>query len=151
MSEGFELHVDDDWKAQARKEKEKLAERDKARAEAQATQVAPTPTPTAEPTPVPGGASDADPSADAEPASFGTLLGSIASQAMLYLGLMPDPMSGRRIVGLDYARQQIDLLEVLRDKTRGNLDDDESNRLALTVHQLREQYVQTAISMRPVP
>jgi len=151
MSDGPQIHIDDDWKAQAQAEKQRLAE--EAKAKQPAAPATPPPPPTASAATAPRASeSDAD-ETDGEnpPTDFKTLVSSIASQAMLYLGMMPDPVSGQRIVGFEHARQQMDLLGVLEEKTQGNLSDEENTMLASMIHRLQKQYVQVVMQMRPIP
>ncbi len=155
MTDGPQIQIDDDWKAQAQAEREKLAERErqkKAEQEAQAKRDAMKPDPAASPAGMPGDDSGAPYElADDEPADFNQLITTLASQALMYMGLVPDPQTGQRMVGFEYARRQIDMMEVLEEKTKGNLSTEESNSLASMLHQLREQYVQTVVAMRPIP
>lgn len=51
-------------------------------------------------------------------------------QAMLQLGMIPNPQTGQPMpVNLDAGRHQLRLLEILQEKTRGNLDEEEENLL----------------------
>lgn len=129
------LHVDDDWKAQARAEKAKLAEKEKAAKESAAKADTGAQTPQAAPGQIP-------------PADFTTLVSSIATQALFSMGAMPDPQTGQRYTNLDIARHHIDSLTVLEDKTKGNLTDDENKMLASTLYELRQSYVQIANASR---
>lgn len=150
MSDGPQIQIDDDWKAQAQAEKQRLAQEAKAKQPA-----APAPPPPSSPaasaasrsTPADAGEQDGE----QPPTDFKTLVSSIASQAMLYLGMMPDPVSGQRIVGFEHARQQMDLLGVLEEKTQGNLSDEENTMLASMIYRLQKQYVQVVMQMRPIP
>ena len=110
--------VDSDWKAEAQKEKERLVEAE------QATE--------AENAGGEGGLPNAD---------FRGLVGSMATQAMMYLGAFPDEQ-GRAIFAPEYARHYIDLLAVLEEKTKGNLTEEESKELTGVVHELRVRFVQ---------
>ena len=116
-SEKPKIIVDDDWKTQARAEKEKLAE------EAE--------------TPKPGPQAPRD----LPPASFETLVSSIAMPGMFVLGMIADPRDGKRHVDLDEAKYHIDSLAVLDARTRGNLEEAETKLLDQTLHELRAQYV----------
>jgi 3-oxoacyl-ACP reductase-like protein len=128
----FELSVDSDWKKQAREEKRKLAE------EAAAKQAAP-----AKPAPSRSPAAPSRPSPTAEdegPADFAGLVQSLASQALLYLGSVPVRANGEGMVDLDTARRQIRLLEVLEQKTAGNIDDSEQQTLDVALYQTRSRF-----------
>jgi hypothetical protein len=78
------------------------------------------------------------------PISFSSFVVSLASSAMLHLGLAPHPESGRKEVHLPLARNSIDLLGVLKEKTEGNLEDDESKLLDSVLYDLRTRFVELA-------
>lgn len=61
---------------------------------------------------------------------------------MHHLGEAPDPVTREPIVDLPLARHTIDVLGVLRDKTKGNLDDDEQRLLETLLFDLRTKYVE---------
>ncbi len=77
-----------------------------------------------------------------EPGSdFASLVRSLATTAYSALGLLPDPSgSQRRDVGI--ARQMIDWLAMLEQKTRGNVSFEESDFLAKILYELRLAYVE---------
>jgi hypothetical protein len=64
-----------------------------------------------------------------------------ASQALLNLGLIPHPSTGKSEVNLAEAKFAIDLLEVLEEKTKGNLSDSERRMLTEILHQARMTYL----------
>jgi len=76
------------------------------------------------------------------PASFEMLVSMLFSQAMAMLGHIPDPQSGQTSTNKPYAKYTIDTLEVLSQKTKGNLSDDEDKMLSQTLHALRMAYVE---------
>lgn len=122
-SEQPKIIIDSDWKFQAQAEKERLAKAEKKvekpAAEGQA-----------------GGAEGQLP-----PADFNSLMGTLITQALMYMGAFPDP-EGRAMVSLDHARFHIDLLAVLEEKTRGNISEDESADLKRAVSELRMRFVE---------
>jgi len=65
----------------------------------------------------------------------------LASQAFMFLGLAPDPHSGVVAKDLAQARAMIDILVMLRDKTAGNLDEDEERLMEEMLYELQLQYV----------
>ena len=138
------LHIDDDWKAEAQREKERLARKREAEAAAAAPPAssaasgAGAPEPGQRPRMKPG---------DALPAGFEDLVNTLTSRALMSMGAMPDA-SGRAYVSLETARQQIELLDVLEQKTTGNLDDEEKSNLASTLHELRTAYLDVAHALR---
>jgi hypothetical protein len=75
------------------------------------------------------------------PASFDVLLSMLFTQAMAMLGQMPDPASGKTTINKQYAKHYIDTLDMLTEKTKGNLNDDESKMLSEALHALRMMYV----------
>lgn len=74
-------------------------------------------------------------------ASFSVLIMSVASSAIMAMGLAPDPQSGKTSKDKELARFNIDLLLVLRDKTKGNLSSDESQFLENLISDLQLKYV----------
>ncbi len=74
--------------------------------------------------------------------SFSTLVLSLASSALVHLGVAPEPGSETPgALDLGAARQTIDILEILRGKTRGNLDDEESRLLEQVLHDLHMRFL----------
>lgn len=74
-------------------------------------------------------------------ASFSTLILSIGSTAAMSLGLAPNHQSGNIEVDLPMARFNIDLLEMLQTKTKGNLLAEESDFLKHLLHDLQLKYI----------
>ena len=60
----------------------------------------------------------------------------LSFQAMISLGLLENPLTRTRRVDLDSARMLIEDLKMLRDKTRGNLDEEEDAQLEKSVRDL---------------
>lgn len=126
MAEAPKIHIDSDWKAQAQKEKAKLAEK-------------------AKDAPASGGRGGPG---GMPPANFETLISTMVTQALFYMGGIPDPRSGQRIQNLDLARHNIDMLTVLEEKTKGNLTEEEAGMLANATYELRTRYIQLAGASR---
>jgi hypothetical protein len=76
-----------------------------------------------------------------DPASFLSLIMSLASNAAASLGMMPHPVTGETGVDLKTAKHWIDVLGMLEQKTRGNLDPQEDQVLESLLADLRMQYV----------
>ncbi len=114
------LHIDSDWKAQAQAEKERLAAQEQQKA-AQQTAAGEHGLPEA---------------------NFRTLVSVLASQAIMGLGAYADPKTGRAVVDLEGARFSIDLLAVLEEKTKGNLEKDEAEEIKQLLAELRSRFVQ---------
>lgn len=75
-------------------------------------------------------------------ATFSTLILSIASSAAMSLGLAPDPHTTEVKKDLKMAQFNIDLLQVLQEKTKGNLNQEELSFLESVVHDLKLKFVQ---------
>ncbi len=74
--------------------------------------------------------------------SFATFVFSLSSSALVYLGEMPEIESQKSKVDLPLAKQIIDTLGMLQEKTKGNLDTDEDRLLRNLLYDLRLRYVQ---------
>jgi hypothetical protein len=74
--------------------------------------------------------------------SLATFIFSLSSSALLHLGEIPDPETTSVRVDLPLAKQIIDTLGMLQEKTKGNLDPDEDNLLKTVLYDLRLRYVQ---------
>ncbi|HEY8942937.1 MAG TPA: DUF1844 domain-containing protein [Polyangiaceae bacterium] len=77
---------------------------------------------------------------------FTTLILSLSHSVLLHLGDAPDPSTGGREVNLPLARQSIDLIALLQDKTRGNLTGAEERTLSQALYDLRLRYVEVSKS-----
>lgn len=119
------LQIDGDWKAEAQAEKERLAAKE---AEAR----------------VEGPTDDAAGPGELPPANFKGLVGILASQAIMGLGSMKDPETGGVVVDLVGAKFAIDLLAVLEEKTKGNLEEQEAMELKQILTELQSRFVQIA-------
>lgn len=115
------LHIDSDWKAQAEAERTRLAAKDAAM-DARGAAGAPEQLP---------------------PAEFRSLVGLLASQAVMGLGTMADPQ-GRVVVDLEGSKFATDLLQVLAEKTKGNLTPEEAGELEEVLRELKMRF--TAIT-----
>jgi hypothetical protein len=74
---------------------------------------------------------------------FSMLVQSFAITALHHLGRIPDPATGQPgVVDLVLAQQNIDILDLLDAKTRGNLEADESRLLASLLYEVRMHYVE---------
>ena len=86
--------------------------------------------------------SDAKPQQYKMEANLSTLILSIASSAAMSLGLAPQPGKDQLEKDLELARFNIDLLLVLRDKTRDNLTQEEQRFLDSVINDLQMKFVQ---------
>jgi len=121
--------IDDDWKAQAQAEKAKLAEQEKAKAAASG----------------PSGGSPG--SGLPEKIGFQDLVQVMASQALMYMGA-PDPQTGKSVISLPMAKIHIDLLGVIEEKTKGNLDEAEAKLLGDILREIRSQFVEFSAAVQ---
>jgi len=72
---------------------------------------------------------------------FATFILSLNSSALVQLGLLEDPSSGQKAKNLPLAKQTIDIIGLLEEKTRGNLSRDEEHMLRSILYDLRMLYV----------
>jgi hypothetical protein len=75
------------------------------------------------------------------PASFEMLVTTLATEAMIGLGQIPHPVSGQFHADAGQARYAIDMLEMLSEKTKGNLTPGEEGGVRDLLHQLRMAFV----------
>lgn len=120
------LIIDEDWKMQAQKEKEILAAKEKQeRAEAPEEETE------GQHGPLPEG-------------DLAALISMLATQALFSMGLLQVRGQERREPDLELARYNIDMLQMLEAKTKGNLTEDEEAVLKSTLSELRMGYVHVA-------
>jgi len=122
-SEQPKLIIDTDWKSQAQAEKEKLTQ----------------------PKPGTAGAAGADAGAGEEPREgieFRDIVSMFATQAVMYMGGIADPQTGRAVLAPEYAKLYIDMLAMLQEKTKGNLTPEEDRVISSAVQELRLDFVE---------
>ena len=124
---GSKIIVDSDWKSQAQAEKEKLNAQAQAAAQAKAAQQGP--------------AGGRDPN---EPIGIQDLVSILVNQALMYMGGMADPRTGKVVVALEYAKVYVDLLGVIDQKTKGNLTPEEETMVKNVTHELRLEFVEVS-------
>ena len=73
--------------------------------------------------------------------TFSMFLQSLAQQALMQMGLIPWP-HGQRELALDQARDTIDIVELLKAKTKGNLDAQEQQLMDTIVYELKMSFVE---------
>jgi Domain of unknown function (DUF1844) len=76
--------------------------------------------------------------------SFSTFLMSLSTEALVHMGEIPDPAGGEHRRDLATAQHLIDIIGLLKEKTRGNLDPDEQGLLDAILFDLRMKYVEIA-------
>jgi hypothetical protein len=78
------------------------------------------------------------------PVNFSTFVLGLSTQALLHLGEIDDPTTGRLERDLEAAKHVIDILGLLKDKTRNNLEQAEDRLLDAVLYDLRMKYVELA-------
>ncbi len=99
---------------------------------------------TPEPPPRPAAAESAAPGAAPadEPVTFSTFVLGLSTQALLHLGEIPNPMTHALERDLGAAKHVIDILGILQEKTRSNLEPGEESLLDSVLYDLRMRYVE---------
>jgi len=116
--------VDEDWKQEAQKEKEILAAQEEAEKKDMQQEEQ-------QRGPLPEG-------------NLAALISMLATQALFALGLLQIKGQEERKPDLELAKYNIDMLQVLEDKTKGNLTKEEEIVLSNTLNELRMGYVKVA-------
>ena len=95
----------------------------------------------------PGPGADTDPGPQSGPAfpepDFTTFMLSLSSSALMNLGLVNHPVTGKSEKDLPMAKHTIDILGMLKEKTSGNLTEDEAKLIENMLSELRLNYVKT--------
>lgn len=76
-----------------------------------------------------------------EPLDFSTFILSLSTSVLMNLGLVENPVTGKTEKEPAVARQTIELITLLKDKTRGNLTDEETKLVDNVLHELHLWYV----------
>ncbi len=118
--------VDEDWKQQAEKEKEVLAAKEDAEKEEAVQEKRRGPLPKGD---------------------FAGLISMLFTQTLFSLGFIQAKEGEKRKPDLSLAKYNIDILEMLEEKTKGNLTDEEQQALTHTLNELRMAYVKVAESV----
>ena len=116
MAEDTGKRVDEEWKHKVEAEKERIAEKQ----------------------------DDAEQFATVPEPDFPNLVSNYVTQALIGLGQFPDPISEKREVRLELAKHAIDTLQMLQEKTKGNLTDDEKKQLDAVLYDLRLRFLDAA-------
>ena len=80
---------------------------------------------------------------DLPPLDFSTFILSLSSSVLMNLGVVENPMTKKREKEPAVAKQTIDLIALLKEKTRGNLTENEAKLLEDVLHELQLWYVKT--------
>lgn len=78
------------------------------------------------------------------PFEFSSLVLPFFTQALIKLGLAEDPLSKTEEENLDLAKRLIDLLDLLKERTKGNLKSEEEKFLTACLHQLKIAFMEKA-------
>jgi hypothetical protein len=116
--------VDEDWKQEAQKEKDILAAQEEVEKKEKQEEEKPR-------GPLPEG-------------NFAALISMLATQTLFALGLLQVKGQEERKPDLELAKYNIDMLQVLDEKSKGNLTKEEEIVLANTLNELRMGYVKVA-------
>ena len=73
--------------------------------------------------------------------TFSTFILSLNTAALVHLGEIPDPITNKKQVNLTLAKQTIDTLEMLKEKTKGNLSIDEEKLLQSIIYELKIKFL----------
>lgn len=75
---------------------------------------------------------------------FSTFILSLSTSALVHLAELPDPISNEKKTNLPLAKQTIAIIEMLKEKTKGNLTEEEDQLIEDLLYDLRLKYVQVA-------
>lgn len=75
------------------------------------------------------------------PANFNTFITSMAMQTYLFLGEISNPITNKKETNLEQAKYTIDILLVMKEKTKGNLSSEEDKLLEDILADLQMRYV----------
>ena len=75
--------------------------------------------------------------------TFSSLVLSLNTSALFHLGELAHPESGEKTVDFDLAKNAIDTLTMLQEKTQGNLDSNENELLTRMVYELKMRFVKS--------
>jgi hypothetical protein len=94
------------------------------------------------------GGSTEEPKEFLPPCEFGSIIIPFYTQTLVKLGLMEDPLKGETTADLKYAKRLIDLLDLLKERTKGALQEEEGRLLESCLVQLKMHYMQKADILR---
>ncbi|MBN1940410.1 MAG: DUF1844 domain-containing protein [Candidatus Aminicenantes bacterium] len=82
------------------------------------------------------------------PLDFSSIIAPFYTQALIKLGLIPDPVKGEPDVNLPLARRLVDLLDLLADRTKGRLEPEEEKFLDSVLSQLKMHYLEKSEAVK---
>jgi hypothetical protein len=74
--------------------------------------------------------------------AFSTFLLSLSTSVMVCLGELPDPLRNEKSTNIPLAKQTIGIIEMLKEKTKGNLTEEEDRLIEGILYDLRMKYIQ---------
>ncbi len=116
--EGKKIISDEDWKEQAQREKEKLSEALDQASGPQAGEHPPLPEPT-----------------------FSVFIAGLATEAYMALGELENPITKEKACDLAHAKYIIDMMEMIKEKTAGNLAPEENEGIEALLYDCRMRFV----------
>ncbi len=75
---------------------------------------------------------------------FSTFVLSLSTSALVHLGELPDPITNAKEVNLQLAKQTIGIIEMLKEKTKGNLTREEESLLDNVLYDVRVKFVKSS-------
>ena len=85
-----------------------------------------------------------DPSTLFSELGFSTFILSLSTSALVHLGELPDPVTNEKGSNLQLAKQTISVIELLKEKTKGNLTEEEEKLIDTVLYDIRLKYVKVA-------
>ena len=76
--------------------------------------------------------------------NFSSFILSLSSSVLLHLGEIADPVSGEKRKNMDLAKQSIDIISMLQDKTKGNISQDEEKLIEQMLFDLRMRFFEAS-------
>ncbi len=125
--------VDEDWKKAAQLDKEQDAAKFEPKPEAT------------------DGSAPVDPKAGKPSPQFVGLIESLASQALMFMGAVRDPMGGEPQTDLRQAQAMIDMLTMVEEKTKGNLVAEEAEMVKQVLNEVRTHFIRASSPPPPAP
>jgi Domain of unknown function (DUF1844) len=150
MADEKKIIIDEDWKSQVQAEKEAAAKKavepagESGAASGSATAGSTSAETDAAPSAGSTSATGATASPTLPPASFEMLVTTLATEVLVALGQVPHPISKTAEVQPEHAQYLIDTLDMLRQKTKGNLTEREQQLIDEVLHQVRMVFISVA-------
>ena len=76
--------------------------------------------------------------------TFSTFILSLSTSVLINLGELPDPLTNEKDINLPLAQQTIGLIEMLMEKTKGNLTEEEDRLTGNMLYDLRMKYIESS-------